>query len=97
MTWWQLGHSLEGGISHGCFTVPIAGEKRPVRAKQPRQQDIFFGPPAAPVQGKGLGPDQRGGVLDSCGRIVLITYEGRRPGQLHPKDCHSKYSRAKWH
>ena len=26
-TWWQLGHSLEGGISRGCFTVPIAGEK----------------------------------------------------------------------
>ena len=41
-------------------------KKRPVRAKQPRQQDS--------VQGKGLGPDQRGGALDSCGRIVLITY-----------------------
>ena len=26
-TWWQLGHSLEGGISRGCFTVPIAGRK----------------------------------------------------------------------
>ena len=29
---------------------------------------------AAPVQGKGLGLDQRGGALGSCGRIVLITY-----------------------
>ena len=48
-------------------------KKKPVRAKQPRQQDSF-GPPAAPVQGKGLGLDQCGGALDSCGRIVLITY-----------------------
>ena len=44
-----------------------------------RQQDSVFGPPAAPVQGKGLGPDQYGGALDPCGRIVLITY--REGGQ----------------
>ena len=69
-----------------------AGEGKAAKAAR-----LFFGPPAAPVQGKGLGPDQHGGTLDSCGRIVLITYEGRRPGQLHPKDCHSEYSRAKWH
>ena len=49
-------------------------EKRLVRAKQPRQQDSLFGPPPAPVQGKGLGPYQCGGVLGSCGRIVLTTY-----------------------
>ena len=39
----------------------------------------LFGPPAAPVQGKGLGPDRYGGALDSCGRIVLIT--NREGGQ----------------
>ena len=49
-------------------------KKRPVRAKQPRQARLLFGPPAAPMQGKGLGPDQHGGALDSCGRIVLITH-----------------------
>ena len=49
-------------------------KKRLVRAKQPRQQDPPPGPPAAPVQGKGLGPDQHGGALGSCDRIVLITY-----------------------
>ena len=49
-------------------------KKRPVRAKQPKAASLLFGPPAAPMQGKGLGPDQRGGALDSCGRIVLITY-----------------------
>ena len=69
-----------------------AGEGKAAKAAR-----LFFGPPAAPVQGKGLGPDQCGGALDSCGRIVLITYEGRWPGQLHPKDRHSEYSRAKWH
>ena len=46
-----------------------AGEGKAAKAAR-----LFFGPPAAPVQGKGLGPDQRGGALDSCGRIVLITY-----------------------
>ena len=69
-----------------------AGEGKAAKAAR-----LFFRPPAAPAQGKGLGPDQRGGALDSCGRIVLITYEGRQPGQLHPKDRHSEYSRAKWH
>ena len=46
-----------------------AGEGKAAKAAR-----LFFGPPAAPVQGKGLGPDQCGGALDSCGRIVLITY-----------------------
>ena len=59
--------------SRGCFTVPIAGRKG--RWGQDFSSDI----PAAPVQGKGLGPDQRGGALGSCGRIVLITY--REGGQ----------------
>ena len=46
-----------------------AGEGKAAKAAR-----LLFGPPAAPVQGKGLGPDQCGGVLGSCGRIVLITY-----------------------
>ena len=46
-----------------------AGEGKAAKAAR-----LFFGPPAAPVQGKGLGPDQLGGALDSCGRIVFITY-----------------------
>ena len=47
-----------------------AGEGKAAKAAR-----LLFRPPAAPVQEKGLGPDQRGGALDSCGRIVLITYE----------------------
>ena len=46
-----------------------AGEGKAAKAAR-----LLFRPPAAPVQGKGLRPDQRGGALDSCGRIVLITY-----------------------
>ena len=37
-TWWQLGHSLEGGIAW-MFHSANCWKKRPVRAKQPRQQD----------------------------------------------------------
>ena len=58
---------------------------------------LLFGPPAAPAQGNGLGLDQCRGAFGSCSKIVLITYEGRQPGQLHPRDCQSEYSRAKWH
>ena len=46
-----------------------AGEGKAAKAAR-----LLFGPPAAPVQGKGLGPDQHGGVLGSCDRTVLITY-----------------------
>ena len=46
-----------------------AGEGKAVKAAR-----LLFGPSAAPMQGKGLGPDQRGGALGSCSRIVLITY-----------------------
>ena len=46
-----------------------AGEGKAAKAAR-----LLFGPPAAPVQGKGLGPDQYGGVLGSCGKIVLITH-----------------------
>ena len=49
-----------------------AGEGKAAKAAR-----LFFGPPAAPVQGKGLGPDQHGGALGSCGSIVLITYGER--------------------
>ena len=46
-----------------------AGEDKAAKAAR-----LFFRPPAAPMQGKGLGPDQHGGALGSCSRIVLITY-----------------------
>ena len=68
--------------SCGCFTVPIAwkaGEGKAAFAAR-----LLFGPPAAPARGKDpwelLGPDQGRGALGSCREIVLITYEGRRPG-----------------
>ena len=51
-----------------------AGEGKAAKAAR-----LLFGPPAAPVRGKGLGPDQCGGAFGSCGRIVLITY--REGGQ----------------
>ena len=51
----------------------LLGEKAG-ESKAARVARHLFGPPAAPMQGKGLGPDQRGGALGSCGRIVLITY-----------------------
>ena len=46
-----------------------AGEGKAAKAAR-----LLFRPPAAPVQGKGLGLDKRGGALGSCSRIVLITY-----------------------
>ena len=46
-----------------------AGEGKVAKAAR-----LLFRPPAALVQGKGLGPDQHGGALGSCDRIVLITY-----------------------
>ena len=46
-------------------------EEKASEGKAAKAARLFFRPPAAPV---GLGPDQLGGVLDSCGRIVLITY-----------------------
>ena len=74
-------------------------EEKAVEGKAAKAARLLFRPPAAPMQGKGLGPDQCGGALGSCGRIVLITYGegGRRPGQLHPRDRHSEYSRTKSH
>ena len=41
-----------------------AGEGKAAKAAR-----LLFGPPAAPVQGKGLGPDQLGGALGPCGRL----------------------------
>ena len=49
-------------------------EEKDGEGKAAKAARLLFGPPAAPVQGKGLGPEQRRGALDSCGRIVLITY-----------------------
>ena len=49
-------------------------DKKAGEGKAAKAASLLFRTPAAPVQGKGLGPDQHGGVLGSCGRIVLITY-----------------------
>ena len=49
-------------------------EEKASEGKAAKAARLLFGPPAAPMQGKGLGPDQHGGALGSCGRIVLITY-----------------------
>ena len=49
-------------------------EEKAGEGKGAKAASLLFGPPAAPVQGKGLGPDQHGGALGSCSRIVLITY-----------------------
>ena len=76
--------------SRGCFTVSIAGKtgegKTPL---QDHQQHL--------LTERNLGLDQGRGVLGSCGNSVLSTYEGRWPGALHPSDCQSEYSKAKWH
>ena len=49
-------------------------DKKAGEDKAAKAASLLFGPPAAPMQGKGLGPDQCGGALGSYGRIVLITY-----------------------
>ena len=72
-------------------------EKKAGEGKVAKAARLLFGPLAVPAQGKGLGPDQCRGAFSSCSNIVLITYEGRQSGQLHPRDHQSKYSRAKWH
>ena len=46
-------------VSQCQFLEEKAGEGKAAKAAR-----LFFGPPAAPVQGKGLGPDQLGGALD---------------------------------
>ena len=79
-------------VSQCQLLEKMAGEGKAAKAAR-----LLFRPPAAPAHRKGLGLDQCRGAFGSCGKIVLITYEGRRPGQLHPRDRHSEYSRAKWH
>ena len=49
-------------------------EEKAGGGKAAKAARLLFGPPAAPMQGKGLGPDQCRGALGSCGRIVLTTY-----------------------
>ena len=49
-------------------------EEKAGEGKAAKEARLLFGPPATPVQGKDLGPDQHGGALNSCSRIVLITY-----------------------
>ena len=79
-------------VSQCQLLEKMAGEGKAAKAAR-----LLFGPPAVPAQGKGLGPDQCRGAFGSCSNSVLITYEGRQPGQLHPRDHQSEYSRAKWH
>ena len=95
MTWWQLGHSLEGGnrvhVSQCQLLEENASEGKAAKAAR-----LLFRPPAAPMQGKDLGPDQHGGALGSCGKIVLITYgEGSQDNCI--QGTITEYSRAKWH
>ena len=56
-------------VSQCQLLEKTAGEGKAAKAAR-----LLFRPPAAPAQGKGLGPDQCRGALGSCGRIVLITY-----------------------
>ena len=49
-------------------------EEKASEGKAAKAASLLFGPQAAPMQGKGLGLDQHGGALGSCGRMVLITY-----------------------
>ena len=55
--------------------------KRPVRAKQPRQQDSSSDHQAAPAQGKGLGLDQSRGVLGLAHAARLCSSPTREGGQ----------------
>ena len=95
-TWWQLGHSLEGGISRGCFTVPIAGRKgRWGQSSQGSKTPLQTTSSTRARKGPRTGPARGSTWLmrQDCAHHL----QGRRPGQLHPKDHHSEYSRAKWH
>ena len=59
-------------------------EKKAGEGKAAKAARHLFGPPAAPMQGKGLGPDSRGSawfMRQHCAHHL----RGRRPGQLHPK------------
>ena len=70
-------------------------EEKASEGKAAKAARLLFGPPAAPVQGKGLGPAWGSAWLmqKDCAHHLW----GRQPGQLHPRDHHSEYSRAKWH
>ena len=95
-TWWQLGHSLEGGISCGCFTVPIAGRKgRWGQSSQGSKTPLWTTSSTRARKGPRTGPARGSAWLmwQNCAHHL----RGRQPGQLHPKDRHSEYSRAKWH
>ena len=72
-------------------------EEKAGGGKAAKAARLLFGPPAAPVQGKGLGPDQCGGSAWLMWQDCAHHLWRRRPGQLHPRDHHSEYSRAKWH
>ena len=57
-----------------CQLLEELLEEKAGEGKAAKAARLLFGPPAAPVRGKGIGPDQCGGALGSCGRTVLITY-----------------------
>ena len=67
-TWWQLGHSLEGGIAW-MFHSANCWKKRAGEGKTAKAARLLFGPPAAPVQGKDLGLDQPGECLVHAARL----------------------------
>ena len=95
-TWWQLRHSLEGGISRGCFTVPIAGRKgRWGQSSQGSKTPLRTTSSTCARKGPRTGPAWGSAWLmrQDCAHHL----RGRQPGQLHPRDHHSEYSRAKWH
>ena len=95
-TWWQLGHSLEGGISRGCFTVPIAGRKgRWGQSSQGSKTSLQTTSSTRARKGPRTRP--AGGSAWFMQQDCAHHLRGRWPGQLHPRDRHSKYSRAKWH
>ena len=81
MIWWQLRHSLEGGIAwmfHSANCLEGRWGQSSACGKTPLQTT------SSTCSRKGslglLGPDQGRGALGSCREIVLITYEERQPG-----------------
>ena len=82
--------------SRGCFTVPIAGRKGQWGQSSQGSKHLLRttsstharkGPRTGPVWGSAWLMQQ------DCAHHLW----GRQPGQLHPRDLHSEYSRAKWY
>ena len=69
-----------------------AGEGKAAKAAR-----LLFGPPAAPRARKGPRTGPAWGSAWLMQQDCAHHLRGRWPGQLHPRDHHSEYSRAKWH